>query len=97
VADYITSDWSTSVGDVGSDQGLSFTVIGDTVNTASRLQALTRNLRTPLVVADSVVTNITAAPPADAATLLGALTNQGEQVLRGRSGAVRVWTRVGRV
>ncbi len=31
-ADYITSDWSTSVGDVGSDQGLSFTVIGDTVD-----------------------------------------------------------------
>ena len=59
--------------------------------------ALTRNLRTPLVVADAVVAKIAAAPPADAATLLGALTNQGEQVLRGRSGAVRVWTRVARV
>jgi hypothetical protein len=35
------------MGDVSSDQGLSFRVIGDTVNTASRLQGLTRDLKTP--------------------------------------------------
>ena len=43
------------VGDVGSEQSMSFAVIGDTVNTAARLQALSRSLGTPLVVGDPVV------------------------------------------
>lgn len=79
------------LGDVGSDQGLSFTVIGDTVNTANRLQALTRRLQTPLVVADAVVSSLDGALPTDLKVLLGQLRDKGEETLRGRSASVRIW------
>ncbi|WP_395711089.1 adenylate/guanylate cyclase domain-containing protein [Reyranella sp.] len=74
------------LGDVGSEHSLSFTVIGDTVNVASRLQSLTRELKTPLVVGDAVVTQI------GGGTLPLALHDQGERELRGRSGTIRIWT-----
>src|SRR5262249_33902688 len=78
------------LGDVGSDQGLSITVIGDTVNTAHRLQGLTRTLQTPLVVADALIANLDSGRTEEVERLLGRLHDQGEQVLRGRSTPVRV-------
>jgi adenylate cyclase len=82
------------VGDVGSEHSMSFTVIGDTVNTTARLQTLTRTLGTPLVVGDPLVEAVRAGSPEIAAALLDKLKDQGEHILRGRDGPIRIWTRI---
>ena len=81
------------LGDVGSEHGMSFTAIGDMVNTAARLQALTRSLDTPLVVGDAVVQAIQASSPELATERIGLLEDRGEHNLRGREHPVRIWTR----
>ncbi len=81
------------IGDVGSEHSLSFTVIGDTVNTASRLQSLTRSLATPIVVGDPLVEAVRETRSGVVAELLGSLEDIGEQNLRGRNAAIRTWIR----
>ena len=81
------------IGDVGGGQSLSFTVIGDTVNTASRLQRLTRAFETPLVVGHPLIAAADGASSPETAALLGNLEDRGEQDLRGRSEKVRIWIR----
>ncbi len=81
------------LGDVGSEHSMAFAVIGDTVNTAARLQWLTRSLGTPLVVGDGIIQAIHGFSPEIAAERIGQLEDRGEHSLRGRASPVRLWTR----
>jgi adenylate cyclase len=81
------------LGDVGSAHSMAFTVIGDTVNTASRLQQITRTLETPLVVGEPLIAALRTGRSDSAAPLLEQLRDGGEQTLRGRARSIRIWTR----
>jgi adenylate cyclase len=70
-------------GNVGSERRLEYTAIGDTVNTASRIESLTKELGHPLLLSQSTLDLLTA-PAAD-------LEYVDEVTVRGRSKPTRVW------
>jgi adenylate cyclase len=71
-------------GNVGSARQLEYTVHGDTVNTAARLEGLTKSARRSLLIAESTYRSLSR-PPGD-------LDFVGEFEIRGRRSAISVWT-----
>ena len=81
------------LGDVGTEEYVEFTVIGDTVNTASRLQQATRAFDCDLVVGRELVNAVKGENKhEDTGHLFGRLQHQGDFAIRGRSEAVEIWT-----
>ena len=74
-------------GNVGSEQRVEYTAIGDTTNTASRLESMTKGSGTMLFVSATTQERMRTAP-AD-------LRPFGEVEIRGREAKLTVWTIVG--
>jgi adenylate cyclase len=71
-------------GNVGSTRRLEYTVHGDTVNTAARLEEMTKSARQSILIAESTRSALVS-PPGDLAYV-------GEFDVRGRQSTIRLWT-----
>ena len=78
----VASSGPVTVGNVGDPRHMEFTVIGDVVNVASRLEAEAKARDARIVVTDSVY-----------APLAGQISGEaiGDVTFRGRDGAVALW------
>ena len=77
------------MGDIGSERSMAFTVVGDTVNTASRLQGITRELGCDIATSDAFMAIVQAIAPDPA--LIEPFRRAGPHALRGRNAPVEVW------
>ncbi len=78
---------SILTGDIGGDQQFQFTVIGDTVNVASRIEGLTRTENAAIIISDAVAVRAAAEDP-DA---LQGMERLSPRPLRGVEEPIGLW------
>ena len=71
-------------GNVGSERRLEYTALGDTTNTAARLEGMTKGTPHQLYISDTTKQKLTRAPDD--------LVEVGEAEVRGRKGKVLLWS-----
>jgi len=79
------------VGNIGDEHKLEYTVLGDTVNVANRLEKLTREAGTPVVVSDELIEAVRAAS-ADPFSIAPGISSGGAHAIRGRQKPIGIWT-----
>jgi class 3 adenylate cyclase len=79
------------LGDIGTRESMTFTAIGNTVNTANRMQELCRTLKSQIVVSQTLVERVFEEGGTQPA-ILARLSQAGHHHLRGVSSPIQVWT-----